>query len=81
MSVGLGKYINDVLPAERAERPLLNVEITGTSPILWANAASIDVLVAEGRVEGPKSFTNGSVLLDEKEVASADTHLAFRLLN
>ena len=77
----LGEDVNDVLPTERAELPLFDIEVAGAPPSLRGLATPVDVLVAQCGVEGSKRLANGAILLQIEEVASPRTHLAFGLFD
>ena len=71
----LGEDVNHVLPTERAELPLFDIEVAGASPILGGLTAAIDVLVAQGCVEGAERLADGAILLHIDEVAGPLSHL------
>jgi len=82
----LGEDVNDVLPTERAELPLFDIEVAGASPILGGLTAPVDVLVAQGGVESTICFSNFLNalfvgLFEVNKVTYAIPHLAFCLLN
>jgi len=81
LALRLGEYVDDVGPAEGAERSPLNVEVAGAAPGFRGLSPSVDVLAAEGGVEGSEGFPDGAVLLDIEEVAGAGAHLALGFLD
>ena len=77
----LGEDVNNVLPSERAELPLFDIEVAGAPPILRGLTPPVDVLVAQGGVESAERLADGAILLHIDEVAGPRTHLAFCFLN
>ena len=77
----LGEYVDDVGPAEGAERSPLNVEVAGAAPGFRGLSPSVDVLVAEGGVEGSEGFADGAALFDIEEVAGTLAHLTLGFLD
>ena len=78
----LGEDVNYVLPSERAELPLFDIEIARASPSLGGLTATIDVLVAQGSVESAICFSDFLYalfvgLFEVHKVAYAIPHLAF----